>query len=291
VDLRRPQSAKAQAIGTATHDGLEAFDAGGDVLALELAASRTVIEGGYWSTEGADVEAARVRAMLRAYHDRWSAERDDWEVVESEGEWRADLRGVRVAGKRDAIWRSKASGALVVVERKTTSDEIGSAGDDYWQRLALDSQIALYAWEASQRYREEVSILYDVIRKPMGKPRIADRKTKERESLAEFEARLVGEMLADPGKYLVRRVVHQTREQGAEIMAELAETASEIATYRGSYPRNDQACQTRYGRCPFLGVCTGTESLDSFPRADGPHVELKTVTEEAHGSEYSDCPL
>ena len=288
----RPASrGKALGVGTATHDGLERFMLG-DTLGGILARVEETTRGPAWENEKAQIEWGRVRAMLAAYFATWSAARANWEPVEVEGSFQIATGTSMLAGKRDALMRHKPTGKLYLWEHKTASEDIDNVGTDYWQRLLLDRQLAIYQHDAAERFGEVPAVLYDVIRKPGGSPRLKSRKkdATERESLAEFGERMAQTMLEDPGKYLVRREVHRTREEVAEVLAEMTETAGEIDAYRGRYPRNDNACKARYGICPFLGVCAGIDTLDSdkFVTLDETHPELgQTQTSEDADDSYS----
>jgi hypothetical protein len=85
--------------------------------------------------------------------------------------------------------------------------------------------------------------------------------------------------------------VHRTREQHAELLAEVIATCQRIEAHEGPWVRNDRACQSRYGTCPYLGVCAGVEGLDSerFEKLETPNPELGTTTGGTH--ELDSCPL
>ncbi len=239
-----------------------------------------------------DHDLDRALAMVDAYHERWQHTRSDWDTISVEMPFEIEFEDVLVTGKIDALKRHKPTGKLYVVERKTTSDDIDNVGTDYWQRLALDIQVTVYQHAAQLLFDEEVAILYDVIRKPLGSPKLqaairkraseteaeyAERKESVRETPDEFHSRLYHTMLEQPDRYLVRREVIRTRDETVLLLAEIHETFAEIENYHGSYPRNDGACHSRYGTCPYLGVCAGIETLDDpkFVRLDAPLPELE----------------
>jgi hypothetical protein len=289
--VRPAVSSRALSVGRAVHRGLELL-ALGKTLTDTLAAV---------TTECVDVDhvdLARVRAMIRGHHARWSPTAGEWAHVAPEQEFGPIPLGLgTVKGKRDEIMRHVTSGKFIR-EYKTSSEDIANVTSDFWLRIAIDAQVELYRWATAS----DCQIIYDVIRKPAGGPvlkkKIARRKDESDESLAarkeavretieEYEDRLVSEMAADPGKWLVRRVIHRTREQSEAIIEELRETVDEIETYRGLFPRNESACRSRFGTCVYLGVCGGTESLDSerFVKLETAHPELEST------EEYDDCPL
>jgi len=311
VALVRPaRKGKALYIGTAMHSGIEAFLPGKPIPDL--------YEDPFWADDDAQIEKARTSAMLVAYFKRWANARKDWEIVEIEWEFSVKLYRRMLGGKADAIMRYIPTGELYLWEHKTTSEEVSTVGADYWQRLALDTQIAIYQYAVKRLMGEDASILYDVIRKPLGKPilvkrdeagnvigrasvarrknetdeMLAARKDAARETLSEFEARLTRVMLDNPDDYLIRRQVHRLGEQQSEAMAEVRETLHEIERYKGCYPRNDAACRNKFGTCAYLGVCSGVESLDSdkFVVLDSPHPELETQQNQEKDDDDG-CPL
>ena len=301
IDLVRPAiKGKALMVGDAVHRGLESYKLG-STLAATIADLNMYCQGDYWDTPDGPQELARVRAMLRAYYHRWADTRDDWEVLENETNFDVELAdGIRFGGRRDFLGRHVANGgALYLWDHKTTSEEVSNVGEDFWGRLALDTQITGYCEAVARQYGEMPRVIWDVIRKPSSKMgnrrdakgkavRIVRRKSESDdeyaqrrmaalESVEEFEDRLYNEMVSDPDRYLVRREVHRTPSQHAELLADLIERCREIQDYDGTYPRNDALCQSRYGTCPYLGVCAGVEQLDSerFERLETPHPELK----------------
>jgi hypothetical protein len=300
VELVRPaKSGRALDIGTAVHGGLEMF---WHCMNIDsVLAPCDALED--------PVDRARARAMLRAYATRWEADRADWDVLSVEGKLDTVTLGpVQFTGKSDAAVRYRPTGKPYLLEHKTTSDDVETVGDDYWQRLALDTQVTLYRQDLERRLNEPAGILYDVIKKPGGSPKlkekVAKRKTEAdeeyearklaaRETFQEFEDRLTETMLAEPDVYLVRREVHRTRDQNDAILAELQEVATEIDGYRGTYPRNDGACSARFGTCPFLGVCAGAQQLDDpkFKQIDSPHPETQEDSNGSSSEPGVECPV
>jgi hypothetical protein len=311
VDLDRlAVDGRLRLVGSAFHLGVEHFLHGAE-LSVILSAVAAKCVGPFWESAEGLVEWRRVRAILRAYFERWAATRRDWQVVSVEKNFEVQLGDSVLAGKPDALMRHLPTGKLYLWEHKTASDDIGNVGTDFWQRLALDTQLAVYQYATEREHGETPAILYDVVKKPGGGPRMKQRIVRRKsetdeefearklaaiETLDEFEERLVTDMLAAPDEHLVRREVHRTGEQQAQAVDELRETIRELETYQGSYPRNDAACRTRFGLCPYLGVCAGVETLDSdrFVRLEAAHPELGSTTSTNGGSfhdDYSDCPL
>ena len=75
------------------------------------------------------------------------------------------------AGVIDGIARLD-SGALALVERKTTSRDI-TPGNDYWVQVMRDQQISLYVMAARAAGWDIRTVLYDVVKRPMHRPKMA----------------------------------------------------------------------------------------------------------------------
>lgn len=101
------------------------------------------------------------------------------------------------------------------------------------------------------------------------------------ESVDEYRARVRADIEENPGRYYARativRLEHDEREHAFD-MWQSAKMLHE-AERSGFAPRNPDACSS-FGGCDFLGVCTGSQSLDDerlFRTADAAHEELATV--------------
>lgn len=304
IDLVRPRIAgKARNVGSLLHTGLELFHADKSVDESLAVIARAVATDEFFCSPEGQIEYHRTRAMLRAYFSRWAEMRQAWKVVAVERVFEFEIApGVMFAGKLDLV--AERDDVLYVWDHKSSSDEIANVGTDFWQHLAIDKQIVTYSEAVLRLFGRMPAILWDVVGKPGGKPKgktkIARRKaeTDEQyekrkadnlETLEEFEERLVSEMLATPDEYLVRREVHRTAEQHAELLAEVVETCRRIDAHQGPWVRNDRACQSKYGTCQYLGVCAGVETLDSerFEKIDAAHPELAGEASDA----LDDCPL
>ena len=282
-------------LGTLVHLGLEAWwrwhqcpDEGTPLAAAILALP-----------EDADpYERAKARAMLLGYDARWREDADRYEVLGVELEFTpapilnpATGRASRtwlLGGKLDAKVREIATGRMLVVEHKTTSEDI-SAGSDYFKRLKMDSQVSVYTTTT-----EAVAVLYDVLAKPGQRPSKAtpleaQKRTKDGRLYAnqrevdetpdEYFVRLVDAIAESPDRYYARAEVVRFDGEIREHMADVWATAARIRENQivGAWPRNPEAC-VRFGRtCPYFAVCCGEASLEDgslFVRVENAHREL-----------------
>lgn len=294
--------------GTLNHDGLEAWwlaamkgIAGDERLALTLAA----VQG-----EADPFDRVRAEELLRGYHYRWQDE--PYEVLAVEQQFEADLvnpatgaksKLFRLGGKIDAVVRDLRTGQVLIVEHKTSSEDI-SPGSEYWKRLRMDGQVSIYFAGARTLGHDVAGCLYDVLGKPGLRPsnvplvdeggvkivldaagervRTKDGK-KWRESAdsasgyvlqtrpetpEEFRGRLVQAISAEPDRYYSRGEVVRLEAELTEWQYDVWRLAQQIREEQraGFAPRNPDSC-VRYGRtCPFFPVCSGEGSLDDATR-------------------------
>jgi hypothetical protein len=214
------------------------------------------------------------------------------------------------AGVIDAILREYTTGRVLVMEHKSTSEDIAPDAT-YWARLLIDTQASQYVLGAEAYMNEDDppidTIIYDVTRKPLQRPakKTENPKYKKRtkaqveaglaeddpsllyakmrledETPEEYEERLQG-VVGD--QHVAFRFVSRTDEMVMEHMRNAWAIGKKIHIdiREGFAPKNDNACH-QYGTCPFWGVCSGSASLQDealFTRRSWPHPELPTHTE------------
>ncbi|WP_163869631.1 PD-(D/E)XK nuclease family protein [Myxococcus eversor] len=280
--------------GTMVHFGLEAWwrATGEDRLTAALEAMQSDADG---------FEQVRAAEMLRGYHYRWQSEQ--YEVLAVEAAFEAPLRNPttgqtsrtwRLAGKLDAVVRDMRDGRTLLVEHKTSSEDVGP-GSDYWKRLRMDGQVSVYFEGANALGYEVDGCLYDVLSKPGLRPAKATppdaRKYRKDgalyagqreadETSEEYRARLVEAIASEPHRYYQRGEVVRLEGEVDEALSDVWQLGQQLreAELTGRAPRNPDAC-LRYGRtCAFFGVCSGEASLDDatrFTRSDVVHPELQ----------------
>jgi hypothetical protein len=286
--------------GNAIHLGLAAYWlAQGDLDPLGLALSEL------HQLQLDPYKHARLAVMLTGYHERWGTQRHHYEVLAVEREFRSPLinpesgkrsRTFDIGGKVDVIAKDKRTGLLVLIEHKTTSDDIGP-GSTYWRRLLLDSQISIYYDGARALGYPVDECLYDVLFKPQQRPLKATPEETRKytktgqlyanqrdvdETPEEYAARMIEAVMADPDKYYQRGRVVRTGDEMVEARFDTWQQSRLVAESEtlARHPRNPDSC-IRYSRpCDYFGVCTGTESVDDpalFTQVDNIHQELSEV--------------
>ena len=295
--------------GTLMHAGLEAWWLWHQVtpthiLPDALNSALTAMRGKRDpSTDDADWEKAH--ALMCAYDLRWAPTMAEYEVLAVETEFRAPLvnpetlrpmRGVKLAGKLDALVRDR-SGGVWIVEHKTTGADL-TPGSTYFQRLRMDTQVSMYFAGARRLGYDPVGCLYDVIARPDIRPKMAtppeQRKfTKEGklyanqraedETLDEFAERLTTVITPESfARVEVVRLEQELRAFDADLYAASRQMLAVERTQRGAHaPRNVDACHRQFGRpCEFLSACDGSADLADetlFAKGASVHPELETA--------------
>jgi hypothetical protein len=285
LDGWRPRrEEEALSFGRIAHDGLEGWWKAEPGQRLHEAVVR--ITG-----RAQDLyQEAAVQELLRAYDRRWAASMEDYEVLAVEATFTAPLlnpmtgaasRTFLLAGKVDGIVRERATGRVLLLEHKTTSEPIDDATATYWRRLAMDGQVSHYYVGAEALGFQVEGCLYDVLLRPRLKPlkatppesrkytkdgRLYAAQREADETPAEYAARLRADMEAAPAKYFQRREVPRTED---DLRDYLFDAWAEARTLReselaGRSPRNPEACH-RFGQCPFWEACANGLRLEDAP--------------------------
>lgn len=293
--------------GTLGHVGLEAWwkahATGGDRLSAAIAAMRA-------KGDSDPFELARAEVLLAGYEARWGAAAADYDVLGVEVEFDcalvnpatgAESKTWRLGGKVDVIVRERATGRVLVIEHKTSSEDI-SQGSEYWRRLRMDGQVSVYFVGATSLGHDVAGCLYDVLGKPGIKPlkatplearkytkptktepsRLYAGQREKDETVEEFRERLLSTIAETPDRYYQRGEVSRLETERESSMVDVWQLAQQLreAERLGRAPRNPDAC-VRYGRtCEFFGVCTGESSLDDTTR----FVRSTNVNPELAGS-------
>lgn len=247
-------------------------------------------------------ELVRAEVLLTGYHLRWEADLVHYEVLAVEAQFECDLvnpltgsasRTWRLGGKIDVVVRDRRDGKVLVVEHKTSSEDV-SQGSEYWRRLRMDGQVSVYYEGARALGYDVAGCLYDVLSKPGIRPGsvplVDDQgvkivldaagqrvKTKDGkkwretgdsaqgyvlqvrdETPEEFRQRLAETVGKDPDRHFARGDVVRLEQEMKDALLDVWQLGQELrqAELAKRHPRNPDAC-TKWGRlCPFFDVCT-----------------------------------
>lgn len=294
--------------GTLVHRGLEAWwlaKKDGLPIKEQLDAAIKATVG-----EADPYDRARAQALLTGYHFRWKDE--PYEVLGVEARFETELinpttnapsRTWRLAGRIDAIVKDPRDGRLLIVEHKTSSEDV-SPGSSYWKRLKMDGQVSVYFEGARALGFDVAACCYDVVLKPAQRPsqiplvdeddvkivldqqgqrvRTKDGKkwrqtgdteagyvlqTRD-EAPEEFLERLMTLIAEEPNRFYARGDVVRLEKEMNDALWDIWQIGQQLRESKlaGRHPRNPDAC-VRWGRpCPFFDVCSGEASLEDTTR-------------------------
>lgn len=287
-DLKRPiKTSDALNFGTAMHQLLECYWLGAEAEYPQVDDEYT---------------AMTLKALFEGYRNRWGEyDCNTYETIGTEMRFDAPLmnpetggvsKTFHLSGKIDALAKEKTTGKVVIVEHKTTGQDIGP-GSDYWRKLPIDGQVSGYYCGAEALGHQASTCLYDVIRKPTIKPLKATPEDKRKynkdgslskacrendETPDEWYERLSADIEIRPDYYYARIEISRSDNDLLEYLFDMWAVSREIADAQrmNRWSRNPQACSV-FGTCEYFGVCTGEQDIDDvtlFRTAERANEEL-----------------
>ena len=256
---------------------------------------------------------AKCRGLMRGYDARWIAAGHGVEAVEClvqselyNPDSERKSRSFTIAGRLDTILRVESR--RLIVDHKTTSEDISDPNSPYWRQLAIEGQASHYMLLEWLNGRKADGAIWDVVRKPGISPKklskadiksvtmlktycgepvsdeaIAEMQATERETLGMYEMRLAQDCTTErPQWYFQRRIVPRLDAELHEYATELWEHSQELLHARrfGRHARNSGACMMYHSPCKFLGICSGHDTADSsnWQSKAQVHVELPELS-------------
>ncbi len=230
-------------------------------------------------------DQAKLEALMIGYHERWRGEPLRTLAVETTFSLSRD--GYILEGKLDAV--VECEGRRLLVEHKTSSEDI-SPGSEYWAHLTLDDQVSnYYAGGRAPGYEIE-GCIYDVVKKPTLKPRMATPEDKrkykangalyanqrtEDEPPTAYRDRIIEDIIEDPAKYYQRLEVVRLEAEELRARRDMLLVIQDMRG--GSVYRNPGSCK-RYGRyCSYHPICCGVADVNDsrYRKASAKHEELQ----------------
>ena len=222
------------------------------------------------------------RALCKAYPIWWQYH--TLRVKSVDIPFQVEIAGVQYIGEFDGDGEDK--GDEVIVELKTTSDDI-SLGAPYWRRIAqVDPQVTTYLMAARAQGRPLRRVVYDVIRKatlerakatPLDKrkytkvtkaepvPRLYANMRETDETDDEYELRILEDIEKQPDRYFQRQDIVRYEDEHQAHMRDVAGNVRlmQVVESMPEAPRNVNSC-FKWGRvCPYLPVCLGEDRIDN----------------------------
>lgn len=265
-------------VGSLVHNGLERLYANGR---FEEQAERDIVEGACdkacmetsLDSKQSDrvwEQSAMVMGILKGYVKLYlKKDLAAWKVKEVEASFAYPLpNGWKARGKRDMVVIRKADGKVGLVEHKTAS----RVDANYVSKLPLDAQIIGYANSIKKETGKLPSfVVYNVMKK-------AQLRKSQRETFEAFQRRIEQDYVLNPSVYFYRetlqfseRDVRRYEEEHDHFSREMERAIEEKYFYK-----NTSEC-TRYGPCPFMGLCIegpNRANLSRFRERVDMHEEL-----------------
>lgn len=258
--------------------------------------------------------AAKCFGLMRGYDARWRGAPyriDDVEAVLTSDlinpETQRKSRTFTVAGKIDVRATELATGAKVIFDHKTTSQDISDPNATYWQQLRIEGQVNHYMLLEWMNGNKVDGAVWDVMRKPGISPKAVTKadaaevvrsgqyfgyvlttdewnlfQKEPRETPTMYAARLTDDCtVVRPHWYFQRRQIARLDSEIHEYATELWDHGQDLlhARVTGRNPRNSGACMTYNSPCRYLGVCSGHDTLESgkWVRKEYVHNELPII--------------
>lgn len=265
-----------------------AFDAGAEMLdpVIENADPKIALIG------------AKCLGLLMGYDRRWRNSPyliDDVECVLTSDLYNPETmrksRSFTIAGKIDVRATEMATGAKVIFDHKTCSQDIVDPNATYWQQLVIEGQVSQYMLLEFLNKNKVDKAIWDVVRKPgispkglakkdyaavvetggyfgytLRKGEVESMEDDPRETPLMYAARLANDCSFErPEYYFQRRAVARLDSEIVEYAQELWGHSQDLLQTRqsGRWPRNSGACFTYSTPCKFLGLCSGHDTIDS----------------------------
>lgn len=255
--------------------------------------------------------AAKCAGLLAGYDRKWRNAPyriEEVECVVSSDLWNPESgrksRSFSVAGKIDVRATDIQTGASVIFDHKTCSQDITDPNGSYWRQLTVEAQPTHYMLIEWMNSRKVDYAIWDVIRKPGIAPKALAKKdaadflalgqyfgqqfdanemelfkANERETPLMYAARLAHDCSIERADwYFQRRTVPRLDSEIRGYASELWDHGQDLLAARASnrMPRNSGACMLYGSPCKFLGVCSNHDSIDSeqWARKTWMHPEL-----------------
>lgn len=268
--------------------------------------------------ESSQVVVAKCRGLIRGYDARWKnsgyvtlcAERILFAPLVNP-ETSAKSRTFDVGGKLDVI--ATYEGRNVLIDHKTSSQDIADPDSPYWRQLVVEGQPSHYGilgWANGCKFE---STIWDVIRRPSISPKkltkaeiasvvstgryfgdavddatclLFSQSATDRETLSMYESRLAHDCTHErPDWYFQRRPIPRVDHELIEYAGQLWDISQDIISTRqhNRHHKNSGACMLYGTPCKYLGICSGHDTPDSgnWREKSHTHAELKLSDAES----------
>ena len=249
-----------------------------------------------------------IYGMIQAYDRYWRDVQAGVTLLDSEVELSTTMlnpetgresRTWSLGGKIDKLveWEGR-----VLVDHKTTSENIEDPAGSYWRHLRIQKQPQMYELLLLANELKVDRVIWDVIRKPRIRPKKISAATAKEvqetgsycgvkmgsddllwaidkvESPFMYESRVIELMLNESSAYLARRSIPRLGNELIDYATEVWTIGQEMRKARvdGANYQNESACFIYNRPCEYLGICSGHDypESDQWVTNDLTHPEL-----------------
>lgn len=206
---------------------------------------------------------ARFRAILRAYDRIYDSDRDRYRILEVERVLTS--RCVSLLNNRDSdyiaagkidltLQELTGSEQLIVCDHKFLESHVT---EQYIRHLKIAPQVMQYVYLLLANGIDAEAVIFDIIIKSL-------HKQSKKESIQEFEERVLGIYLENPEVKFMRPKVQINKSNVANHVQDLYDCAMEMKSMENvEHPRrNANACVMGRYSCEYLDLCEGDSSED-----------------------------
>lgn len=242
-------------------------------------------------------EKAKLRALLLGYLIRYADEQLYALDVEREFQIELDVKPFVFVGKIDTL-ATQTGSERINLEHKTTTTSLEDLSHPYYRKLAFDLQISAYHLAQLLMEEELDQTIYDVVRKPMLRPKKLTKaaiteiesgeysgipfkedyslelEAGDTESPELFEMRLFADIIANPDNYYLRHGnITRSQQQCVDTFQLLNTVAQDIVNCckNNAFYQNDKACSNFNTPCEYISLCCGTSdpTSDEWKKREG----------------------
>ena len=264
-----------------------------------------------------DFDKVRAAALMTGYDRHWGEQQWDTIAVEKDVLFEIPQTAWSYGGKIDTLATGNGS-SLVMIEHKTTTQDLSKKTAVYFSKLSYDEQISRY--HLAQWLMEEPldQTIYDVIRKITTKPKRLNKADQaeiatgtykgveippgdseralelDREDVRLYQLRVCKEVLDSPEKHFLRKGnIQRSTEQMVETLAVLQQIVVDIdnAEAYNHWYQNTQACNMYNSACEYLPLCMGISDpgSDTWVERTGSSISGPRVLSHSRASCFQLC--
>lgn len=191
---------------------------------------------------------------LPLYFEYWHKDFKEMQWQAVEGEFAQpfpllDGRSTILRGKRDGVFKNKGKVWLFETKNKSRIDERNLV-----DILPMDFQNLFYLHTLKEEIKEHpAGVLYNIIRR-------IGLEQRKNETSSQFALRCKKDIEKRPDWYFIRMEIAVSPKELSQFGIELHGLIEDFLNWwegSGNHYRNTSQCETKYGRCSYLGLCSG----------------------------------